>query len=161
MKKIITICFLSIIMLTGAVQSGKSNNLNANPAAAAAYSVWIKITINFHRPKMQCQSGFGICLDFEAGLSKPYGAGLCPVQARINAAGQLELSVTQDDLLKYENGFALPYFKSETLAIEDPYTFSDAVTKQLGSDRRITVKPGSYPVEFDATARTYTVKFTL
>lgn len=161
MKKIITICLLSTLMLAGAVQSGKSNNVNLNPGAAAAYSVWIKITINFHRPKMQCQSGFGICLDFEAGLSKPYGGGLCPVQARINAAGQLELSVTQDDLQKYENGFALPYFKSETLTIEDPYTFSDPVTRQLGLDRQLTVKPGSYPVEYDASTRTFTVKFTI
>lgn len=163
MKKIIAVCLLGIIMLAGAAQAGKYNTVNVNPDPQSSFSVWIKIIISFHRPKLDCKSGFGICLDFEVGTSKAtgFGSGLCPVQARLNAKGELELMVAESDLKNYEDGFALQYFNNGSLTFIDPYTFSDAVTRQLGADRQITVKPGSYPVVHDASARTYTVTFPM
>lgn len=161
MKKIITICIASILMSAAFVNAANSNNITAKASSSAAYSVWIKIIINFHRPKTQCQSGFGICLDFEVGTQKAGGSGLCPAQARINEAGQLELKVTEADLLNYENGFALTYFRNGTFTLEDPYTFSDPVSRLLNFDGQITVKPGSYPVIYSASSRDYTVTFPI
>ncbi len=159
MKKIITICVVSILMLTGAAKATQLNPINLNPSPSASLSVWVKIILTFHRPKLDCKSGFGICVDIEVGMDKATGSGanLCPAQARLNAAGQFELRVTEEDLQKYENGFALPYFSRGSITLEDSYTFSDPVTRQLGTDREITVKPGSYKVVYDALTHTYTV----
>ncbi|MCX6287953.1 MAG: hypothetical protein NTY96_12650 [Bacteroidetes bacterium] len=161
MKKIITICILSIFMLSVAVQAGKNNTVNVNPCPSASFSVWVKFIITFHRPKTQCKTGFGICFDVELGTDKATGSGsnLCLVQARIINAGQLELMVSEEDLLKYENGFALPYFKKGSVTFEDPYTFSEPVAKLLGAANQITIKSGSYPVVFDASTHTYTIIF--
>ncbi|MCX6280496.1 MAG: hypothetical protein NTU51_00860 [Bacteroidetes bacterium] len=161
MKKIITLCILSMLMSAASIQAGKYNTVNMNTSPSASYSVWVKIILNFHRPKMQCKSGFGICIDFEFGTDKAtgYGAALCPAQARINSAGQLELKVAESDLQKYENGFALPYFQKGSLFFEEPYTFSDPVTKLLGASHQLTIGAGSYAVVFDAATRTYTVTF--
>jgi hypothetical protein len=163
MKKIITICILSLLMLTGAVHASTYNTIYMNPGPSPSFSVWVKLIITFHRPKLQCKSGFGICFDVEIGTEKSAGSGpdVCPAQARINTAGQLELLVTEEDLLKYENGYALPYFKKGSITIEDPYTFSDPVTKHLGTGRQITINPGSYPVVNDASAHTYMVTFPI
>ena len=88
-------------------------------------------------------------------------SNLCLVQARINPEGQFELRVSGEDLLNYENGFALPYFKKGSITLEDPYTFSAPVSKELGAARQITVKPGTYRVAYDASADTYTVAFPI
>jgi hypothetical protein len=162
MKKIIAVFLVSMLTLAGAVHAGKITSFNVNPGPAPCYSVWIKLIITFHRPKTQCQTGFGICFDIELGTDKAAGAGTgqCPAQARINTAGQLELMVSEGDLLKYENGFALPYFKSGTLTFEDPYTFSESVAKKLGSISQVSIKPGTYPVVFDASTRMYSVAFS-
>ena len=161
MKKIIAICLISILAASGAVYAGKYTSTNFNPGPSPCYSVWIKLIITFHRPKTQCKTGFGICFDVEFGTEKAAGSGSgqCPAQARINTAGQLELMVSEEDLLKYENGFALPYFKSGTLTFEDPYTFSEPVGRKLGIIGQLTVKPGTYTVVFDASAHTYLVSF--
>ncbi len=163
MKKIISLCLLSILMTAGAVHAGKLNTINVNPGPLPSYSVWIKLILTFHRPKMDCKSGFGICFDIQFGSDKAIGGGqnYCQAQARINAAGQLELMVTEEELLRYENGFALSYFKKGSLTFEDPYTFSDAVTKLLGSMRPVTINPGTFHVSYDASAQTYTVAFPL
>jgi len=162
MKKFI-ICILSILMLNGAVMAVTHTAVNLKSNPPASYSVWIKIIINFHRPKLDCQRGFGICLDFEVGTSKATGMGsdLCPAMARINASGQLELKVAETDLLKYENGSSLQYFKSGSITIQDGYTFSDPVTKLLVPGGQITIRPGSYPVAYDPTAQTYTVTIAI
>jgi len=163
MKKIITVCLLSVLMLAGNVKAGNNSVFNVTPGPSASFAVWVKVIITFHRPKFDCQTGFGLCFDIQFGTEKGsgYTGALCPAQVRINAAGQLELMVAEADLLQYENGFALSYFKSGSLTFEDPYTFSDAVTKLLGSDRNITIKPGTYPVVHDVSARTYTVVFPI
>ena len=160
MKKIITTCILSILMSAGAMQAGKYNSVNVTPGPNPSVSVWIKFIITFHRPKTLCQTGFGICFDIELGTDKAAGSGstLCPVQGRIIGNGSFELMVSEEDLLRYENGFALPYFKKGSVTFEDPYTFSEPVTKQLGASK-ITINPGTYTVVFDAISRTYTITF--
>jgi hypothetical protein len=63
--------------------------------------VWIKISLNFHRPKFDCQTGFGICLDISAGIDLAMPAsGTCPVQMRINEQNQLQIQVTEDNLFQ-------------------------------------------------------------
>jgi len=148
-------------MLSGAVQAGKNNAVTFNPGPSPCFSVWIKLIITFHRPKTQCKTGFGICFDVEFGTDKPVGSGsnYCPAQARISEAGQFELMVSEADLQKYENGSTLPYFKKGSLTFEDPYTFSETVTRLLGVAGTVTIKPGTYKVVYDALAGTYTVDF--
>jgi hypothetical protein len=163
MKKIIAICLISMLTFAGAVHAGEYTSASVNPGPSPFCSVWIKLIITFHRPKTQCQTGFGICFDVEVGIDKAAGSGSgqCPAQARINTAGQLELMVSEGDLLKYENGFALPYFKSGTLTFEDSYNFSEPVARKLGMMSQVTIKPGSYSVVFDASARTFLVSFPI
>ncbi|MEI8004628.1 MAG: hypothetical protein WCI48_00365 [Bacteroidota bacterium] len=163
MKKIIAICLVSMLTAAGAVHAGQYVSANVNPGPSPCYSVWIKLIITFHRPKLQCQSGFGICFDIEVGTDKAAGSGSgqCQAQARINAAGQLELMVSEGDLQKYESGFALPYFRSGTLAFEDPYTFSEPVARKLGTLSQVTIKSGSYTVVYDASAHSYLVTFPI
>jgi hypothetical protein len=161
MKKIIPICLLSILMLSFTAEAEKCKTFNMNPGPLPSYSVWVKIILSFHRPKTQCKSGFGICLDFEFGADKAAGFGEtgCPAAARINESGKLELRMTETDLQKYENGTSLQYFRKGTITIEDAYTFSEPVTKALGVSGQITIRPGAYPVVYDASAQTYTVSF--
>jgi hypothetical protein len=163
MKKIITLCIVSILMSAAMLQASNNGSTITNPGPSASYSVWIKIIINFHRPKTNCESGFGICLDFEVGTAKATGsgAGLCPAQARINDSGQLEIMVSEADLLNYENGFALTYFRKGAITLDDPYTFSGPTSRLLNFDRQVLVKAGTYPVVYDASSRTYTVTFPI
>jgi len=163
MKKIIAICLLSMLTATGALHAAKYYPVNVNPGSSPSCSIWVKLIITFHRPKTQCLTGFGICFAIEVGTDKASGSGSgqCPALARMNNLGQLELIVSEEDLLQYENGFALPYFKSGTLTFEDPYSFSEPVSRKLGTIGQLTVKEGSYTVVFDASARTYMVTFPI
>jgi hypothetical protein len=163
MKKLISVCLLSILMFTGTVKAGSVIPVNVNSTPGASFSVWIKFIITFHRPKLQCKQGFGICFDVEVGNDKASGPGNngCPAQARINSGNQLEIMVSEEDLQKYEEGFALSYFKSGSITLEDPYTLSEGVSGKLGAVKPLILKTGNYPVIFNASARTYTVTFPI
>ena len=162
MKKSIIICVLCILVFAGAANAAISNPISVKPNPEASFSVWIKIIINFHRPKLQCQKGFGICLDFQWGTSEnPSGPGNsgCIAEVRVNNANQLELLVSEDDLKNYENGFALSYFRSGSFTLEEPYTFSAGVSGLLGTGKPVTVGNGTYPVVYNPSAKTYTATF--
>ena len=162
MKKIFFISLMSILMTAGIVNAGSVTPVhNINPGPAPAFSVWVKLIITFHRPKLDCKSGFGICLTIDYGFDKPSGTGGtgCTAEARINPANQLELRVTEYDLQNYEGGFALTYFKSGSITLEDPYTFPPDISKKLGSDKQLTLLAGTYPVIYDASAKSFTLTF--
>lgn len=130
----------------------------ASEAPSATF--WIKLLITFHRPKLDCETGFGLCFDVEWGLDKTAGSpiAMCPARASVGDNGELLLEVTEQDLLRYENGSTLPYFKGQrTITLEDPYTFSPEASKKLGSAGPITVPAGVYPVS--CSDNIYTVVF--
>jgi len=118
---------------------------NTSPAG-----VWIKFIFNFHRPKLDCERGFGICFDIEWGFvdfSAPTAPKGCVVKGRVNELGQLVMEVSESDLMNYENGSTLPYFKNKNIiTIVDAYTLSVASCKSLGMSSQFTIRPGDYPV---------------
>jgi hypothetical protein len=145
MKKIMLLSMLGMLFFT---QTSFAAEMNSCPTAPTG--VWIKFLLNFHRPKMECKSGFGICLLVTAGIedgSESAEKNLCQVRGQLNERNQLVIEVDESVLAKYEGGSALPYFKDKTsVSILDPYTLPDATCRALGSSTPLTIKPGNYPV---------------
>ncbi len=158
MKKLILFSLVSLMLFAGAIVSKASV-----PACTAPCGVWIKFELCFHRPKLLCKSGFGICMDVTAGIDNSGSSAdkaMCPVKAMINDRNQLILEVTAEALANYEYGAALPNFKDKTaITLEEPYTLSPGTCKALGSLSPITIKAGTYPVSF--ANGIYTVVFQL
>lgn len=146
-----------ILLSEAAVAAGTKIIASPEPDA-----VWIKIILIFHRPKFDCKSGFGICLDFSAGIDKmamPSSNG-CPVLMKINEQKQLLIQVTEDNLILYENGTTLPFFKDKaTITLEDSCTFPSSIGSELGAINPVIIRPGKYPVTYEN--KTYTVTIPL
>jgi hypothetical protein len=155
MKKILLLSLIGMILFSETLVASATGAF-ANPGPGG---FWIKITLNFHRPKMDCSSGFGICLDFSAGVDLVMpSTGTCPVQMRINDRNQLQIQVTEDNLRLYDNGSALPYFRDTAgLLLEDPYTLSTATAKELGSSTPVVIRAGRYPVTLSNGIYTVTI----
>ena len=139
-----------------------SVNSGANCPTSAGMEFWIKFGFTFHRPKLDCKQGFGLCMDVSWGWDGMRTASeiICPVRGRINDQNQLVVEIGEDDLAKYENGSTLPFFSGhESITLEDPFTFSKEVSRQLGLSAPLTIKTGTYPVSY-ADGK-YTVIFQL
>ena len=131
------------------------------PSTSPDVTFWIKFSVTFHRPKLDCKQGFGLCFDVEWGLDGSAGTPLkaCPVKGCLTDNNKFLVQVNEEDLARYENGSTLSYFKGKnTITLEDPYTFSPEVSKKLGSPMPITIKPGVYPVSY--SNRAYTITFS-
>jgi len=156
MKRMMLISMLGILLFSDTVFANVPLVSNASPTG-----VWIKFIFNFHRPKLNCESGFGICFDIEWGFvdfSAPSAPKGCVVKGQVNELGQLVMEVSESDLMKYENGSTLPYFKNKNIiTIVDPYTLSVASCKSLGMSSQFTIRPGDYPVTYKGGV--YTVVF--
>ena len=124
--------------------------------------IWIKLLINFHRPRTDCQSGFGLCFVVTWGVEEPTGfseRNLCPVRGQLRERN-LFVEVNEADLTAYETGSTLPYFRDKnSISILDPYTLSDATSRALGSNTPLIIKPGNYPVSFHNGV--YTIVFQI
>jgi hypothetical protein len=123
--------------------------------------VWVKIHMKFHKPKYGCENGFGICFEVTAGIDGPItnDRNLCPVNAEINELNQLILVVTEADLVSYENSSTLPYFRDKTsITLDEPFTFSPETTKRLGATKQITIKAGTYSVQFSDKSYRITIQ---
>ena len=134
------------------------------PSSFAPAGVWIKLLINFHRPKLDCASGFGLCFDVSWGFEENLGAysakNLCAVRGLLNSQNQLLIEVSEAALTSYDGGSALPYFKDKrTISIVDAYTLSDETCKALQSSSGITIRPGNYPLSYQNGV--YTIVFQL
>ena len=132
------------------------------PVTCAPTGIWIKLLINFHRARTNCQSGFGLCFVVTWGVEEPEGfsaKNLCPVKGQLKEQN-LFIEVNEADLTTYENGSTLSYLRDKTsISILDPYTLTDATSRALGSNTPITIKPGTYPVSFQNGI--YTIVFQL
>lgn len=158
MRKVMLLAMLGLMFLT---ENTFATGMKS--AMAAPSSVWIKLEVIFHRPKFNCESGFGICVLVSAGFDGP-GASAenksCSVRGMINERNQLVLEIDEVALSKYENGAAYRYFKDKTsVAIPDPYPIPEATCRALGSAAPLTIKQGNYPVSFHNGV--YTVVFQL
>ncbi|MCK9218925.1 MAG: hypothetical protein M0P47_02610 [Bacteroidales bacterium] len=158
MKKIILFSLLGMLLYTRGVSGAELAPVCTTPAG-----LWVKFEITFHRPKMDCLRGFGICFDVTAGLEESMGSSntaKCPVRGYLNGKNQLVIEVTEGALNKYEGGSTLPYLKNKnSITLSDPYTFSAGTSKALGSATPITIKEGDYPVTY--SNGTYTIVFQL
>lgn len=145
MKKIMLVSALFIIFITGSFAA-----TGMRPCATMPTGIWIKLLINFHRPKMDCESGFGICMMFSWGIEEKRGQpdkSLCPARGQLNDRNQLLIEMNETDLRNLQGGYALSFMKGKTtVTIQDPYTLPDATCRELGSAGPLTIKPGDYPV---------------
>jgi hypothetical protein len=165
MKKLIVFSLMGMFLYSAGLTAGHFSTLTkTDPSVVSAppAGVWVKLTLIFHRPKTDCKTGFGICVDFSWGIDGGLGGNeqACPVRMMINSQNQLILEVTESDLTKYENAGTLPYFKNKTsITLEDPVSLTPAMCKKLGTDYPVNIKAGSYPVTFKDNI--YTVVFQL
>ena len=145
MKKIILLSMLGMIFFT---EMSFATEMKAIPNAPTG--VWIKLLINLHRPKLNCERGFGICFIVSWGFENDKGSSeknLCVVRGQLNGQSQLVIEIDEAALNKYESGIALPYFKDKTsITILDPYIIPESTCRALGSTTLLTIKPGNYPV---------------
>jgi hypothetical protein len=148
MKKFILLSMIGMLLAAPATFATEIKSCPSSPAG-----VWVKFLLNFHRPKMECKSGFGLCLIVTAGIEAPGQSAensLCLVRGQLNERNQLIIQVEESALSKYEGGSALPYFKEKTsISIPDPYVLSDGTCRALGSSPPLMIKPGNYPVSYE------------
>jgi len=141
-----------ITLLLGSLILG--NSLSAAevvPIPSAPAGVWIKLIINFHKPKFDCERGFGFCFDIEWGFQEgaPSAPAGCLVRAKIDEHKEMVMEIAEADLLTYENGTTLPYFKNQkAIILDESFTFSEKSSKALGESNRFTIKPGTYPITY-------------
>jgi hypothetical protein len=158
MRKMMLLAMLGLMFLTETAFATGMKSVMAAPSA-----VWIKLEVIFHRPKFNCESGFGICVLVTAGIDGPGVSAenkSCNVRGMLNERNQLVLEIDEVALSKYENGAAYIYFKDKTsVAIPEPYTIPAATCRALGSATPLTIKQGNYPVSFHNGV--YTVVFQL
>ncbi len=124
--------------------------------------VWVRFDFIFHKPKTNCQTGFGICVMSSWGIESNTATNpaACAGRAQINGQNQLIIEVTDDALANYEGGNTLPNFRNRnSITLEDPYTLSLAASRSLGSNTIVTIPAGTYPLAY--ANHTYTITIQL
>jgi len=121
MKKIMLVTLMGMFLLVETLYATEMR-----PVASSPTTVWIKLSLIFHRPKLQCQEGFGVCAALTWGIDAPTGTTTretCTVRAQLNSKNQLIIEITEADITSYNNGATLPYFRNKSsISIPDPYT---------------------------------------
>ncbi|CAM3673142.1 hypothetical protein FSS13T_26400 [Flavobacterium saliperosum S13] len=100
----------------------------------------IKITIDFGRKSKDC-TGFGVCsivLEGDIPLDQ------ISFRGEANSNGNLQLEVTKLGLESI-----IKTFGSKTIILEEDFTVSSEVCKQIGLKEGYTVKAGKYTVTTD------------
>jgi hypothetical protein len=158
MKKIILFLMPGLIFLTGTV-SGTEMRSSASPPTG----VWIKLNINLHRQKMNCERGFGLCFIFTWGFEDESASSeknACPARGMLNERNQLVIELDEAALARYEGGASLPYFRGKSsVTIPETYDLPESTCSALGSKKPLTVKPGNYPVSCKGSTYTITFQF--
>ncbi len=131
---------------------------------SAPTGVWVKLEINLHRPKFNCERGFGICFLVSAGFNNENSGtpheSLLPARARVNERDQLTVEIAETALTRYDGGAALPFFRNRnTVSIQDPYEIPESTCRTLGLKSPRFIKPGTCPVSYKSGV--YTVVFQL
>jgi hypothetical protein len=155
MKKIALLSLMFVTLFAGTTFAAEMKS--ANPVIEG---VWIKVMFVFHKPKTNCLTGFGICIDLSGGIEKPVGnQPMCQAKVRINGNNQLVIEVTEQALQSYENGNTLTYFRNKSsVTFEEPYTLSSETARALGANGPVTIKAGTYPVSYEKGTYTMTIQ---
>ena len=158
MKKFFVFSMLGVLLFTGNLFADDSKSI-----PPAGDDLVISLKIIFHRPKLECERGFGICLLLNISWEESKvtnDQNHCLARGWINERNQLVIEVKETDLTKYEGGSTLAYFKDKTsISIIDPYPLSDETCRAFGTKPPKTIKPGNYPVSYENGV--YTVIFQL
>ncbi|MBN1198955.1 MAG: hypothetical protein JXA23_06365 [Bacteroidales bacterium] len=153
MKKHTLLILTNLLLITGVSFATESQSFNgpSNTAFTAPAGVWVKLTVTFHRPKLDCLKGFGLCFDLNWGIEKGGSQNdteVCPVSMQLEK-NQLQMQVAEADLKNYENGSSLQYFQGKpTITLEDDTEIPLRISRELGSTSPIVIKAGVYPVSF-------------
>jgi hypothetical protein len=156
MKKIVILMIISLLGIQGLSMASEVTSKSTD------VGIWIKIYLKFHRPKYECERGFGFCFDVTAGIEKGINPDekVCPVKAKLDQMNQLVFEISEYDLIKYEKATTLPYFKDKSsITLEEAYSLSPETCRYLGSSNPITIKAGTYPLKY--SNKTYTIIFQL
>ena len=159
MKKFLLVSVLSMMFFTQSSFAAESGTSSVAPVG-----VWIKLLINFHRPKLDCASGFGICLVLSWGYEELGGnmasRNLCSVRGQLNDRHQLVVEINEAVLAGYDGGSALAYFKDKkSISILDSYALPDETCKALQASTLLTIVPGNYPISYENGV--YTIVFQI
>ncbi|MDP4282203.1 MAG: hypothetical protein Q8867_08655 [Bacteroidota bacterium] len=151
MKKV----FILIIILgcfSGWLKAAPANLPSPNPAFN------VQLTINLHSKKSECQTGFGFCnisivITYELDKSVSGNPPEVKAEAMLGKGGELILKFKETDLMKYDHGTSMTYFKGKkSVPVDASYTVSEEVKKALGSPQPLVIRPGEYKVEFDGSS---------
>jgi hypothetical protein len=154
MKKIAIIMIISLLGIQGLSIAGELS------MKSPELGVWIKIHLKFHKPKLDCEKGFGFCFVFSGGIDGPMKLDekVCQIKAKLDELNQLVFEISEDDLINYDNGSTLPYFKDQkSITLDESYTLSPETCRHLGTSNPITIKAGTYLLRY--SNKTYTVIF--
>jgi hypothetical protein len=154
MKKIAIIMIISLLGIQGLSIASELS------MKSPIEGIWIKIQLKFHKPKLDCERGFGFCFIFSGGIegAMKLDEKVCSAKAKLDEMNQLVFEISEYDLIKYENGSTLPYFQDQkSITLDEPYTLSPEICRQLGTSNPITIKAGTYLLRY--SNKTYTVIF--
>jgi|GEM_PF-363677 len=164
MKKHVLLILTNLLLFTGVSFATDFHSLPGSSAMAftSPVGVWVKLTIIFHRPKLQCLREFGLCFNINFGTEKEdpvIGEGGCPISMQLDK-GQLQLRVTHSALKNYESGNTLQYFQEKSsITLEDDTELPESLSRELGASIPIVIKAGNYPVQFQDDAYIITFQF--
>lgn len=155
MKKQVLFILSGLLLFSGVsmATSASFEKCEMPTTVTAPVGVWVKLSLVFHRPKLDCLKGFGFCFDLTWGVdgsgSSTEGPG-CPVSMKLEN-DHLILQVSEKDLANYEHGSSLQYFSGKTsITLEDYTEVPAGISRELGSPSPIVIKPGSYPVTYQS-----------
>jgi len=154
MKKKVIFVIANVLLISGlSFATEMKSQINSSPVSIMApVGVWVKVSLTFHRPKLDCLRGFGFCFNFTWGIDNsgsPNEERGCPVSLKLDN-NLLMMQVMESDLAGYEHGSTLQYFKGKSaITIEDYTELPPGITRELGSSTPIVIRPGSYPVSFE------------
>ena len=158
MKKITVLTIVGLLLFSGASYATEMKSTSLN----APSGVWITLHLKFHKPKWDCERGFGLCFNITWGIergAKSRSETECPVKMKLDN-NQLIMEVEESDLQKYEQGTSLAYFNGKsTITLDENTEIPPSYCRQLGSSRPIVIKSGTYPVTYKDNI--YTIVFTL
>ena len=158
MKKITVLIVVGLLLFSGASFATEMKSISPN----APIGIWVTFHIKFHKPKWDCERGFGLCFHVNWGIEKgekPIGETLCPVKMKLDN-NQLIMEVRESSLKIYENGTTLPYLNGKSsITLDEKTELPPSYLQQLGSPRPIVIKAGTYPVTYKDNI--YTIVFPL
>ena len=146
MKKLVLL-ILVLGLFSSSLFAGQMVSFSKSP------DIVISIRINLHSRNSNCVSGFGFCkLQFTYGIENhPAGpSGDLSAQVFLNSSGQLVVKIADSDLLKYEGGKSMVYFKDKnSVILKEDYELGSDLDKALGATAPLVIRAGEYKLTYE------------